>query len=105
MLDEGRDKNVRNYNSTNFRILQRVSGKRKKLEAVGAAKICKAEGEQMNTVQNGKVITVMDYEQWEAEHARRKREKRAEFMEDLKLTLVLTGLLAGGSLAFLLGII
>lgn len=59
----------------------------------------------MNTVQNRKIITVMDYEQWEAEHARRKREKRAELMEDLKLTLVLTGLLVGGSLAFLLGII
>ena len=59
----------------------------------------------MNTITDGKVITVMDYEQWEAEHARRKREKRAEFMEDLKLTLVLTGLLVGGSLAFLLGII
>ena len=59
----------------------------------------------MNTVQNRKIITVMDYDQWEAEHARRKREKRAELMEDLKLTLVLTGLLVGGSLAFLLGII
>lgn len=59
----------------------------------------------MNTVQNGKIITVMDYDQWEAEHVRRKREKRAELMEDLKLTLVLTGLLVGGSLAFLLGII
>lgn len=59
----------------------------------------------MNTVQNGKIITVMDFEQWEAEHARRKREKRAELIEDLKLTLVLTGLLVGGSLAFLLGII
>lgn len=59
----------------------------------------------MNTITEGKVITVMDYEQWEAEHARRKRERRAEFMEDLKLTLVLTGLLVGGSLAFLLGII
>lgn len=59
----------------------------------------------MNTITEGKVITVMDYEQWEAEHARRKREKRAELMEDLKLTLVLTGLLVGGSLAFLLGII
>lgn len=59
----------------------------------------------MNTVQNRKIITVMDYEQWEAEHARRKREKRAELIEDLKLTLVLTGLLVGGSLAFLLGII
>ena len=59
----------------------------------------------MNTVQNGKIITVMDYDQWEAEHARRKREKRAEFVEDVKLTLVLTGLLVGGSLAFLLGII
>lgn len=59
----------------------------------------------MNAITDGKVITVMDYEQWEAEHARRKREKRAELMEDLKLTLVLTGLLVGGSLAFLLGII
>ena len=59
----------------------------------------------MNTVQNGKIIPVMDFEQWEAEHARRKREKRAELIEDLKLTLVLTGLLVGGSLAFLLGII
>lgn len=59
----------------------------------------------MNTITDGKVITVMDYEQWEAEHTRRKREKRAELMEDLKLTLVLTGLLVGGSLAFLLGII
>lgn len=59
----------------------------------------------MNTITEGKVITVMDYDQWEAEHARRKREKRAELMEDLKLTLVLTGLLVGGSLAFLLGII
>lgn len=59
----------------------------------------------MNTITEGKVITVMDYEQWEAEHARRKREKRAELIEDLKLTLVLTGLLVGGSLAFLLGII
>ena len=47
----------------------------------------------MNTITEGKVITVMDYEQWEAEHARRKREKRAEFIEDVKLTLVLTGLL------------
>lgn len=61
----------------------------------------------MNTITNteGKIITVMDYEQWEAEHTRRKREKRAELMEDVKLTLVLTGLLVGGSLAFLLGII
>lgn len=59
----------------------------------------------MNTVQNRKIITVMDYDQWEAEHARRKREKRAELIEDVKLTLVLTGLLVGGSLAFLLGII
>ena len=59
----------------------------------------------MNAITDGKVITVMDYEQWEAEHARRKREKRAELIEDLKLTLVLTGLLVGGSLAFLLGII
>lgn len=59
----------------------------------------------MNTITEGKVITVMDYEQWEAEHARRKREKRAELIEDVKLTLVLTGLLVGGSLAFLLGII
>lgn len=59
----------------------------------------------MNTITEGKVITVMDYDQWEAEHARRKREKRAELIEDLKLTLVLTGLLVGGSLAFLLGII
>lgn len=59
----------------------------------------------MNTITEGKVITVMDYEQWEAEHVRRKREKRAELIEDLKLTLVLTGLLVGGSLAFLLGII
>lgn len=61
----------------------------------------------MNTITNteGKIITVMDFEQWEAEHARRKREKRAELIEDLKLTLVLTGLLVGGSLAFLLGII
>ena len=59
----------------------------------------------MNTITEGTVITVMDYEQWEAEHARRKREKRAEFIEDVKLTLVLTGLLVGGSLAFLLGII
>lgn len=32
-------------------------------------------------------------------------EERAEFIEDVKLTLVLTGLLVGGSLAFLLGII
>lgn len=59
----------------------------------------------MTTITEGKVITVMDYDQWEAEHARRKREKRAELIEDLKLTLVLTGLLVGGSLAFLLGII
>lgn len=68
-------------------------------------KYAKRRKRYMNTITEGKVITVMDYDQWEAEHARRKREKRAELMEDLKLTLVLTGLLVGGSLAFLLGII
>lgn len=31
MLDEGRDKDGRNYNSTNFRLLQGVSRERKKL--------------------------------------------------------------------------
>lgn len=33
MLDEGRDKDVRNYNSTNFRLLQGVSRERKKLKS------------------------------------------------------------------------